>query len=240
MFTSRVAGAGLHPVSPKHGPIEAVLFDLDDTLIDRAAGFRRFCVDLYRSSTAMQRVSTEDQAVERIIELDRSGMSDRHEMFAEVLSVWPGTFRDTDHAVEFYLETYLRLLPLAPETKRLLGDLRSRGIPFGIVTNGGSEMQWAKVRASGAGGFTDAVVVSEDVGFRKPDPRIFEVALSKIDSKADTTLFVGDNPEADIAGASGVGMQTAWMRLGRQWPLDSLRPDYVLDHVSEVRGIVLG
>ena len=101
-------------------------------------------------------------------------------------------------------------------------------------------MQWAKVRASEAGGFTDAVVVSGDLGIHKPDPRIFALALSKIDSKADTTLFVGDNPEADIAGASGVGMQTAWMRLGRQWPLEHLRPDYVLDHVFEVRGIVLG
>jgi putative hydrolase of the HAD superfamily len=235
-----VAGAGLHPVSPERGSIEAVLFDLDDTLIDRAAGFRRFCVDLYRSSTAMQRVSNESEAVERIIELDRSGMSDRHELFTEVLSIWPGTFRDIDHAVEFYLETYPRLHSLAGETRQLLSDLRSRGIPFGVVTNGGSEMQWAKVRASGAGGFTDAVVVSGDLGIHKPDPRIFESALSKIDSKADTTLFVGDNPEADIAGASGVGMRTAWMRLGRRWALDTLRPDYVLDRVSEVRGIVLG
>lgn len=235
-----MAWSSLHPVSPERGSIQSVLFDLDDTLIDRAAGFRRFCVDLYMSSAAMQRVSSEEEAVERIIGLDRSGLSDRHEMFIEVLSIWPGTFRDVDQAVEYYMETYPLLLNLAPETKRLLGDLRSRGLPFGIVTNGGSEMQWAKVRASGAGGFTDAVVVSGDLGIHKPDPRIFAQALSKIDSKADTTLFVGDNPEADIAGASGVGMQTAWMRLGRQWPLEHLRPDYVLDQVFEVRGIVLG
>ena len=101
-------------------------------------------------------------------------------------------------------------------------------------------MQWAKLRACGASDLANAVVVSGDLEFEKPDPRIFELALTKIDGNPGTTLFVGDNPDADIVGASGVGMQTAWIRLGRDWPYDARRPDYFLDHVSEARKIVFG
>ena len=99
-------------------------------------------------------------------------------------------------------------------------------------------MQWAKVRHCGLEGLVNAVIVSGDLGIHKPDRRIFEWALTKIEGRAESTLFVGDNPTADILGASGVGMATAWIRLGRDWPFDDRRPDYVLDHVSEAREIV--
>ena len=94
------------------------------------------------------------------------------------------------------------------------------------------------MRHCGLEGLVNAVIVSGDLGIHKPDRRIFEWALTKIEGRAESTLFVGDNPTADILGASGVGMATAWIRLGREWPFDDRRPDYVLDHVSEAREIV--
>ena len=219
-------------------PIESVLFDLDNTLIDRTGGFRRFCLDLYLSNRAINQVSTEAEAVEFLVELDGAGLFDRYELFARIIARWPGAFPDKEEGVEFYMRTYPLMMTLTPPTERLLRDLRSRGVPLGIVTNGGSEMQWAKVRATGAGALADAVVVSGDLEFEKPNPRIFELALSKIDARPETTLFVGDNPDADIVGAAAVGMQTAWIRLGREWPHDDRRPDYTLDHVSAAREIV--
>ena len=223
-----------------NNPIESVLFDLDNTLIDRTGGFRRFCVELYRSNSAINLVSTEGEAVELLVELDGAGLFDRYELFAKIIARWPGAFPDKEEGVEFYMRTYPHMMTLTPPTERLLRDLRSRGVPFGIVTNGGSEMQWAKVRGTGVGALTDAVVVSGDLDFEKPDRRIFELALSKIDARPETTLFVGDNPDADIVGAAVVGMQTAWIRLDREWPYDDRRPDHILEQVSEARQIVLG
>ena len=223
-----------------HDPVESVLFDLDNTLIDRTGAFRSFCVELYRSNDAIRRVSTEDEAVSFMVELDQDGMCDRHQLFEQVISKWPGSFKDEEEAVEIYMSRYPSLASLAPSTLRLLDDLRSRGVPLGIVTNGGSEMQWAKVRYSGLADLVNAVVVSGDLGIRKPDPRIFECALAKINSRAEGTLFVGDNPVADILGASGVGMISAWIRLGREWPFADRPPDYALNHVSEAREIVFG
>ena len=218
--------------------IESVLFDLDNTLIDRTGAFRRFCVDLYRSNEAIGLASTEEEAVSFIVGLDEDGMRDRHELFELVISRWPGSFEDEEEAVALYMKRYPTLASLTPATLRLLDEIGSRGVPLGVVTNGGSEMQWAKVRSTGLADLVDAVVVSGDLGIHKPDPRIFERALAKINARSESTLFVGDNPAADILGASGVGMATAWVRLGREWPFDDRRPDYVLDHVSEARDIV--
>ena len=102
-------------MKPKY-PIKSILFDLDNTLIDRTGGFRRFCVDLYRSNSAINEVSTQKEAIELMVELDQAGLNDRHQLFDRIISRWPGAFRHTDDAVGFYMETYPRLLTLAPET----------------------------------------------------------------------------------------------------------------------------
>ena len=220
--------------------IESVLFDLDNTLIDRTGAFRSFCVELYGTNDAIRQACSEQEAVSFMVELDQDGMCDRRRLFEQVILKWPGSFEDEEEAVGMYMSRYPALASLDPSTLRLLDDLRSRGVPVGIVTNGSSEMQWAKVRSTGLVGLVDAIVVSGDLGVHKPDPRIFECALGKIDARAEGTLFVGDNPVADILGASAVGMTSAWIRLGREWPLADRTPDYAIDHVSEARAIVFG
>ena len=80
--------------------------------------------------------------------------------------------------------------------------------------------------------------MSEEVGYRKPDPRIFRDAFDLTGlTSPDQVLFVGDNPQADIEGAKRFGMQTAWVRRGRQFPNDLQPPDHVIDHVSELTNI---
>ena len=99
-------------------------------------------------------------------------------------------------------------------------------------------MQWGKVRNTGVADLVDAVVVSEEFGVNKPDQAIFNHALSLIGATPSDTLFVGDNQEADIGGADGVGMRTAWMSHGRPWKIDSYRPTHVIEHVWDVRSIL--
>ena len=73
----------------------------------------------------------------------------------------------------------------------------------------------------------------QEFGAHKPDSSIFEHALELIGAHASETLFVGDNPVADICGARGVGMRTAWLHHGRNWPVEDYRPDHQLDAVWE-------
>ena len=218
--------------------IRFVLFDLDDTLLDRDAGFVRFCRELYHTSGVMSDTHTEDEAAALMVELDAGGMRPREEFFREVIRQWPGVFRDVPQAIDVYLSSYPEMLILGPLTRALLEDVQEAGIPVAIVTNGGSAMQSRKIDASGLRGLVDAVIISEELGVAKPDPRIFEHALAQIGAAAAASLFVGDNPEADILGAKGAGMRAAWLRRGREWTYDDQRPDYILDDVSAVRELV--
>ena len=222
-----------------HPPISSVLFDLDDTLLDRTAGFESFCRELYHTSGAMSDTHSEGEAVELMLDWDSKGMGSREEFFKNILGLWPGVFRDLQQAMQVFIESYPRLLVLDPQTRALLEDLQDADIPTGIVTNGGTIMQSNKIRESGLEGLVGAIVISEEAGVAKPDPRIFEKALSQIHASPASTLFVGDNPEADILGASDMGMPTAWLRNGQEWHFEQGKPDYVFDHAYEIREIVL-
>ena len=234
--------ANLHSPVTEFGSdlIESVLFDFDNTLIDRDAGFRKFCSILFRSISLISNSSSESDMLDFMIGLDKAGMGDRHKLFEEVIFRWPGCFENTDAAVEFYMNNYPKLLIISSETESMLKDLDSHGVSYGIVTNGGSEMQWAKIHGSGLSNFTENVLVSGDVGIEKPAPDIFRIAMDMIGADKDKTLFVGDNPDTDILGAYTYGLKTAWISLDREWERTAYSPDYVINHVSEVRNIVLG
>ena len=124
------------------------------------------------------------------------------------------------------------------EVNGFLAYLNERRMPWGIVTNG-SPSQHGKCRKAGLDKLAGFIIVSEEAGYRKPDPRIFRDALEAMGLAApEQVMFVGDNPEADIDGAKRFGMKAAWVRRGRDYPVDLIPPDHVIDHVMEVRSIV--
>lgn len=222
-----------------HPPISSVLFDLDDTLLDRNLGFESFCRELYHTSGAMSDTHSEREAVELMLDWDSKGMGSRENLFKNILSQWPGVFRDLQQAMQVFIESYPRLLVLEPQNRALLEDLQDADFPTGIVTNGGTIMQSNKIRESGLDGLVGTIVISEEAGVAKPDPRIFEKALSQLQASPASTLFVGDNPEADILGAKDMGMPTVWLHNGQEWPFEQRKPDYVFEHAYEIREIVL-
>ena len=232
------------PSSREGPPIRAVLLDLDNTLLDRDLGVDRFATELHRSRPLVRATHSEDEAVDFVRSLDTrplegAGQRSRGDVLTDLMRQWPGLFRDLDEAMSYYLRTLPRLLVLEPVTRDLLSDLRGRGIPVAIVTNGKVEMQRSKVRESGLDGLVDAVVIPDELGAAKPDRAIFEHALAGIGADPTTTLFAGDDPDKDIVGARALGMTTAWVHRGRQWPLGDPIPDYVIGHVSELSDILL-
>jgi putative hydrolase of the HAD superfamily len=125
--------------------------------------------------------------------------------------------------------------PPDPGTLHLLDALDAGRIPWGVVTNG-SAAQLDRVRALGLAERPTCVVVSEVVGLRKPDPAIFLLGAERLGAGLGRTLFVGDNPKADIVGARRTGMRTAWLRHGRDWPASLLpvAPDLTLDGLGDL------
>ena len=221
-------------------PFSFVLFDLDNTLLDRESGFDSFCRELYRTSGAMSGTHTEDDAVALMKNWDESGYISTPAVWEKVIGQWPGVFRDIEQAMTVFLETFPAMLVLDPRTRNMLEDFSDRGVRCGIVTNGGTPMQAAKIEESGLVALVDSYIISGSLGISKPDPRIFHTALESIRAVAGRTLFVGDNAEHDIVGAQSVGMKGAWMTLDRAWPVAGAEPDFVLENIWDVRRLVFG
>lgn len=75
-----------------------------------------------------------------------------------------------------------------------------------IITNGFSTEQHIKINRSGLSSFFKTITTSDDAGVPKPDPEIFNVAMTKADAQAVSAVMIGDNFDADILGADNVGM----------------------------------
>ena len=218
-------------------PIESVLFDLDNTLIDRSKAFARLFEHWYQILPLTGRPVDVAAFVSRMARRG-NGYEPITDIYQDMLDEWPGSFSSLDAAVETHFNMMPKVVTLHPKTEAMLRRFRSNGVPVGVVTNGSSKTQWGKLRNTGIAALVEACVVSEDLGTRKPNPAIFLHAVELIGAEAESTLFVGDNVEQDIIGAFQVNMQTAWMSLGRTWEAKIPYPDYVVNEVWEVNRLV--
>ena len=96
---------------------------------------------------------------------------------------------------------------LIPHAQEVLDELRAHAYHLTIVSNGFRDVQYDKLRNSGLLHYFDTIVLSQEVGFMKPDPRFFEHALEKSAANANQVLMVGDNYEVDIVGARQARIQ---------------------------------
>lgn len=114
-------------------------------------------------------------------------------------------------AVNVFFEDYLDSLELRPFVKKLLSKV-STEYRLGLVSNFTyAPVIYAGVKKLGINEFFNAILVSEEVGWRKPSIKIFEEALRRLDATAEETVYVGDSPLEDIKGAKAVGMKTVFV-----------------------------
>lgn len=110
-----------------------------------------------------------------------------------------------------------------PGTQEALERLRGLELGLVLVSNSDGTVQRGLARC-GLLPFFDAVIDSQVVGFEKPDPRIFQVALERVGAQPETTLHVGDLYHADVLGARACGIHTALLDPFDDWgELDCLR-----------------
>ena len=220
-------------------PISAILFDLDNTLFDREGAFRGVAEDFYderlRGVTSLPR----DDAVALMVGWDDDGYSNRQEMRERWLAEWPEAGLDLDAFNGWYRQVMARRSLPDAAVNDFLAQLNRTGLPWGIVTNGNGRNQRSKCREAGLEPLTHFIIVSEEQGYAKPDPRIFQDGMSALGlASPDGVMFVGDNPVTDIDGARAFGMRTAWVSRGRQFPADLRQPDYVVEGVLDLAAVL--
>jgi putative hydrolase of the HAD superfamily len=92
-----------------------------------------------------------------------------------------------------------------------LVSLRNSGLKLGIVTNASPSVRIA-LKSLKIDEYMDCMIISSDVGFRKPDPRIYEVALRALGVEARDCVFVGDGNDGELDGAHEIGIITIWIK----------------------------
>jgi putative hydrolase of the HAD superfamily len=219
--------------------IAAVLFDLDETLLDRTRSLAGFLADQHRRFMTQLGDPPFEAWLERFLSLDARGSVHKREVYPQILAEFGGEAAAAPILLEDYLAGCCRYAQPFEGTASLLAKLRAQGKRTAIVTNGEAAFQTRHVAALGLDALVDAVLISESEGLRKPDARLFGRAAQRLGVSAEHCLFVGDNPAIDILGACDAGMRTAWFRCRQQWP-DRLRanPGPTIDQLSEVLGLI--
>ena len=173
----------------------AILFDLDNTLIDRDRAFQDFVRATFGPC---------EEIVEELVAIDRSGYGDRSQLFARWQALGGGEL----DSQRFGTAIANFVLPQTDLNDALV-EL-NQVCEIGVITNGSVAAQCAKWRNAKLSDIVrrDRLWISAEVGIAKPDAKIFHLACEAIGSSPDCTLYIGDQPEIDIVGARGAGLQT--------------------------------
>ena len=135
----------------------------------------------------------------------------------------------------YYSEIYSHR-KVYPEVVETLTVLQSKGVRLGIVsntTNPGIMKDYERSLME-LDSFFEFSIYSSEVPYRKPHPSIFQLALNRLGLKPTEVLFVGDNLQADVAGAQGVGMPAAWLNRKCKPAKPDIQPDYEIKSAKEL------
>ena len=211
------------------GAVPLALFDLDNTLVDRSracpAAVADFCralgcgseIEAWMLAELADRATPDDLARMRLA----FGLS---ESAADLWST--------------YVDRMAAVVTCRPVVREALAGLRASGWTIGIVTNGASDIQRAKLRATGLAELADGVAVSGDIEVRKPNRALFALAAERCGADLAGAVMTGDNPAGDIGGGHAAGLRTIWLR-GRPWPTEIPAPHHTVDDVLDAIDILL-
>jgi HAD superfamily hydrolase (TIGR01549 family) len=215
--------------------IRAVLFDLDDTLFDHAH-CARCALDAVRSAhppfSAADPLELERSHSRILEEIHGDVMLGRMPLDAARVERFRRLFRsvgeDVDDEVAAsaaagYRQAYIESRRAVAGAAALLAAVKPRA-KVGVVSNNLLEEQQAKLRHCELDRYVDVLMVSEEAGVSKPDPKIFEMALTRLDCAASEAVMIGDSWPADIVGAQASGIRAIWVNPHGAAPPDPTVP----------------
>jgi putative hydrolase of the HAD superfamily len=242
--------------------LRAIVFDYGDTLGDLTVAEERLLEtysDIRRMLEAQARRDIPEAAdliqhvTVRVMGLVGASYA-RHELEElEVLSLFeqalselgldvPREMAQQIHELEYRAVVSLRTVP--PENLLALEQLRARGLKLGLASNAHflPALLLEDFERLGLAPYMDAIVVSSELGVRKPHPAIFERVLAALGVSPHETLFVGDKMREDIVGPKEIGMRAVLTHQFRQEEFEGspIEPDFVIRSLPELVPYVEG
>jgi len=219
--------------------IKAVLFDLDNTLIDFMK-MKRQATDAALDAMIASGVKlNKEEAYSVLSELyDHYGI-EHQRIFDEFLirTQQKVDFKILAAGVVAYRKTRLVHAEAYPGVMPTLLKLKQKGLKLGIVSDAPILQAWTRLTEMKIQDFFDTVVTFDDTGERKPSAMPFNKALEQLGVKPEEVLHVGDWPERDIAGAKALGIKTAFAKYGAVKPM-TVKADYELEKIEDLLSVL--
>lgn len=228
----------------------AILFDLDDTLLDFCACETKA---LQKALTIVDIKISDDEWItiwqtyqpisSNYWQQKQSRSLSRQQVIAaslqDTFTALDYNFADSSRLAQIYWDVFCHTACLNPEALPTIEAL-SNYYQLGIVSNGYTDSQVFRLKASGLSNYFQSVIISESVGYRKPSPEIFNIALMELAVKPSKTLFVGDSITHDYQGAINAGIDFCYYHNGVQSPSPKLdpQPQYTIKNMSQLINIL--
>lgn len=233
--------------------IEGIIFDVNGTLIDICTDegheeiYRAISHFLTYHGIYLHRWEVRD-AYYKIMDKQRKARAEEYPEF-DAVAVWREFINqcsggsalssgELEQMPRFLAEMYRGIsryrLQLYPDVKAVLDELSTR---FRMAVVSDAQSVWARpeMRTVGIESYFDPIIVSGDFGFRKPDRRLFEAALSGLKLAAENVLFVGNDMYRDMFGAREFGLKTVFFSSNQGTKeMDGVSPDYIIYQFAEL------
>jgi HAD superfamily hydrolase (TIGR02253 family) len=220
--------------------IKAVIFDLDNTLVDFML-MKRQAVDaaINAMRDAGLKLST-DEIRSRIDQIYKERGIEFQSVFDELMF---REFSKIDYkilsaGVIAYRRAREAALVPYPHVTMTLIELAKMHMKLGVVSDAPAKEAWLRLCYLNFHHLFDAVVTFDDTGVRKPNPEPFRKILDMLQIRPAEAVMVGDWAERDVVGAAQVGMKTVFARYGNTFDTEVSNADYDIDDISEIIGIV--
>ena len=237
--------------------LKGIIFDINGTLTDILTDegheeiYRAISHFLTYRGVFLHRWEVKD-AYFRIMDEQRKASGEKYPEF-DAVAVWrefltrylresKRKLKSSDPTPRFLAEMYRGIsrfrLALYPEVKAVLDELRPH-YQMAVVSDGQSAWAMPELKAVGLDGYFNPVIVSGDFGYRKPDRRLFQAALTGMGLTPEEVIFVGNDMYRDVYGAGRLGMKTVFFssNQGGKEPA-GVNPDYIIYRFAELRQAV--
>lgn len=219
--------------------LQAVLFDLDDTLHDDTTAFQSAAEEVAHEVAAEHDIDAAALKSAYVAEAEgfwkRLSADQLRTRLSKVrVQLWLNALRTVGlddaglaersaDSYHLYRKKHLQLFPGALD---LLQKLHARGIKLGILTNGIAETHHEKIKLLELAERFDAIFLADEVGMVKPDPLLFAHACRELHSPPSASAMVGDRYDRDISGALEAGLYTIWINVRNETVPAGARPPH--------------
>ncbi|MCA1054279.1 HAD-IA family hydrolase [Rossellomorea aquimaris] len=231
--------------------ISLLLFDLDDTLLDNSSWFDKGLTQCLSKHPLTINVDTvlflelvkkpPRSLIDKLISGEYNTVEFKRARWKYALEQFNLTtdIETLDQLDTLFYKTSMDYITVNKSVLCLLNDL-SKEYELGVVTNGLYDPQ-QKLMNMGLGKRlnSDKVFHAEQLGYRKPDPRIYSKALDYFNKQPSETLFIGDSWTHDVVAPMENGMEAIWVNSRNVSPSTSHMPYAIVSEIMEIRDLLL-